>query len=278
MKNKKLRNVLIIAVFVILIAAVFILIPIEQKRIELEEYRELSVLAENDEHARYIIDNPEEYPRDLYEKYLDNSEYLKRNLDYIYDYPFHKDDYYSFTYTDQELSMEEIPNLYMFDKRWCYQTVGETNYYIRNEGCGYVSLTMCYLYLTGKSDVNPKILADISYQNDWLGFMGGGVLSKKFEELSNEIGLSAVSHYYLETENPETLTLPDLEKMLDGETAILTSMSGKTFGNHAIVITGCDGENIFINDPASEEKSDKVWNFNEIKDEIIQITELSYQK
>ncbi|MBP1550511.1 MAG: hypothetical protein J6A05_10970, partial [Oscillospiraceae bacterium] len=59
-----------------------------------------------------------------------------------------------------------------------------------------------------------------------------------------------------------------IEILDDKDAVLLTAVSSPEFGNHMIVIRDYCDDGYYINDPASPEKSEKVWPFEEIDDYI----------
>ena len=144
-KNKKLI-ITFSLIFTVIFALMIALVPIQRRQEFNQKWGRIAELAKEDKRAEFIIENEELYPEGiLYFLRSDPSE-----LDFVYNYAFHKDDYSTMSYTEDELSMKTIPKLYMGDYRWCYQTIG--GYYIAHQGCTAVSLTMAYLFLTGRGD------------------------------------------------------------------------------------------------------------------------------
>ena len=145
MNKKSIIMFSILGVAIVLIC--FPLIHIESRRAYYDKWGELAALAETDERARFIIENEELYPQDILNLYYRKNDYF----DFVYEYPFHKDDYANMSYTEKELNSDTVPALYMIDSRWAY----EDNCRVRVYGCAAVSISMASLYLTHDTCVDP---------------------------------------------------------------------------------------------------------------------------
>ena len=145
MKNNvdKKTIAIVSAVFIAILIAMLLLMPIQRKNEFRQKWGKLAELAETNEHAKFITENEELYPTEILDFFYNDPD----NLNFVWGYPFHKDDYRSMGFTDEELHSEKVPALYMSDNRWCYQSID--GMYIYDYGCVTVSLTMAYLWLTG---------------------------------------------------------------------------------------------------------------------------------
>lgn len=269
--DKKTAAALSVTVAVI-VAALLLLIPLERKRQLYEKWGELAVLAETDGRAQYIIDHEELYPENVLSFFYSNSN--NDNLEFVYNYPFHKNDYQNMSYTAEELD-GRVPALYMFDPRWSYQQL-DGEFFIKSNGCALVSLTMAYIRLTGKSDLDPY---KIMLTADEMGAIGmfGGITDEYTKALCEKIGLT-VTEYRFFNDGREKDKHADIELMksiLDSGHLIMAGMVGETFGVHALIIAGYNDEGFIVNDPASREKSAKIWTYDDIEPEIYFMWDLS---
>ena len=242
------------------------LIYIENRRAYYNKWGELAVLAETDERAKFIIENEELYPQDILNIYFSESDYL----DFVYEYPFHKDDYANMSYTEKELNSDTVPALYMIDSRWAY----EDNCRVRVYGCAAVSISMASLYLTHDTCVDPvKIMR---YADD-MGYIGifGGITDEYTADLCKAFGLNVkITRYSENREKTTHANFDDIKSILDNGHVIMAGMAGDTFGVHAIIIKGYSGDKLYINDPASPEKTEKMWRFDDIEPELMYIYDL----
>ncbi len=260
------KEIIIIAMFVIVTGVLIALIPVEKKQMLRDEYGKLAVNAETDEKSAYILENISEYPESILKTYYESD----NNLDFVYNYPAHKNDYTIMSFTEDELNSETVPKLYMDDTRWCYEKLYGS--YLKFSGCVPVCITMASLYLNGDGNLDPVIAAKIAEENYEAPFFGG-VDVANIKDLAEKTGFTVTEHSF-----SEEGTLCDeqlIRDMLDNGEVILAGMVGNTFGEHAVIIADITDEGIVINDPASVEKSEKVWQFEEIQAEIYSLWGLS---
>ena len=277
---------IVISIVVILaaIAALLLLIPLEKKNYEKKTYGALYDLSLEDERARYIIDHADEIPEDLisfavssayeWENPSDEKINWDNNISFVSDYPVHKNDYLTMSYSDEELNAEGAPRLFMYDSRWGYETIGGD--YIRNQGCGAVCLAMAYVGLTHKGELNPVLIAKTAENDGAIGVFGG-LDNAMVKKVCEDCGFKCTDYNY-DADTGSTLK-PDeklMKQILDNGHLIMLGMFGNTFGNHAIIVKGYNESGFLINDPASVEKSDKIWSFNELQPELVYMWELSY--
>lgn len=271
MNKQNIKNIVLITAIVIAALAVLVVLAgVEKKRAHYEKWGELAVLAETDERALFITENEELYTESMIEFYYDFPE----ELDFVYNYAFHKDDYASMKFTDEELNSEGIPALYMFDKRWGYESMG--GYYIRAMGCMSVSLTMANLYLNHNTDIDPVKVARIAEKNEAVGLLGG-LSNEKMPAVLNELGFKYAQHDFTDdrTKNA-TVDIELIREITENGRVCIACMRGETFGTHAIIIREVtDDGKLYINDPNSAENTAKEWNFDEIEKELCYIWELS---
>lgn len=263
MNTQKKNAIVVIVTFLVITIIMVLLIPIEQKRERYKEFGRLAEVAETDERAEYIIENIEQYPEYITDLFYRNPD----NLEFVYNYPSCKDNYVNMTYTDEELS--GIPALYMSDPRWGYERIGASNAIIKTDGCAYTCVTMAYIGLTGYGDVDPVILGRLAYDNGLTGMLSSGLKIGEIGDLCSMIGLSGTYYNHNINEGGKEMeSIDELSKHLNSESVVIAGMYGETFGSHAIVIRECDGNNVYINDPANPEKTAQAWNFDDIKSEF----------
>lgn len=266
-KNDKKTIIMVLAVFAIIVIVLVLLIPVERKRQLREKYGALAVNAETDVKSKYILDHISEYPDEILRYYYSGE------IDFAYNYPFHKNDYATMSYTAEELD-GRVPALYMEDNRWRYQTMFDS-YYIKDSGCAVVSLTMAYIYLTGKTDMDPYKIGLIA---DELGAIGtfGGITDEYTMSLIDAIGLKAVEYQFFneDREKDKHADIETMKSILDSGHVIMAGMVGETFGQHALIIKGYDGDNFTINDPDDAENTARAWTYEELDSEMYYMWDL----
>lgn len=268
MDTQKKNIIAITSMFAIIVVILILLLPVEEKNQRYEQFGRLAEAAETDQRADYIIEHYEEYPKYITKLFYDDPE----NLEFVYNYAFCKNNYKYMSYTDEELNSESVPALYMFDERWCYETIGSRDEIINYEGCAYVAMTMAYIYLTGKSDIDPVILGDYSDFNGLNGKISAGIMTENIGKLCEMIGLKGEYHNFdAEFGGTPVESIDEISSLMGDDKVLIVAMHGETFGGHALVIREINGNAIYFNDPASEEKTAQAWNFDEIKSELMAV-------
>lgn len=270
MSDTKKTAIIMLSAFAVIIITMAALIPVEKKQQIYDKWGKIAVLAETDTRAQYIIENEQLYSEKILGILRSNPE---EELGYVYNYPFHKDDYKTMSYTAEELD-GRIPVLYMNDPRWGYELFNDS-FFIKNSGCEAVSLTMAYIALTGKSDLDPYKVVLIA---DAMGALGvfGGISNNYTIDMIHAIGLDAVEHSYVDENRhkDKTVDIQTIKSILDSGHVIMAGMVGETFGTHAIIVRGYEGDGLYINDPADEENSSRLWSFDELEPEMYYIWDL----
>lgn len=278
-KSPALKIIAVIIIIVILSGVLVLLIPIEKKNTKIKTYgKDIYDLSLIDSRIRYIIDNPDEYSdymiryikETVYSDDYDDEEKDDR-INWVYNYPFHYDDNKTMAFTEEEINSNKVPALYMSDFRWAYETIG--NSYIKDDGCMTVAITMAYLYLTKKTDINPAIIASMAEQIEDMSILSGiGADSSK--KICEQIGLNVVEYKFDGDNDKADLQL--IKDIIDSGHVALVGVSGDTFGDHAIIIRDYDENgNIYINDPNEKRNTEKTWAFDDISSEILYVWELS---
>lgn len=262
--------IICVAVFIIML----LLIPLEKRNQLRDKYGKLAVNAETDERSAYILENVEQIPNDVLKLYYKDYE---KWCDFVYDYPVHKNDYDTMTFTDEEINSETVPQLFMYDRRWAYEKLEDG--FIAQFGCLPTCLTMAYLYLTHSPDVDPYIISKIAEDIDAVGI--NGIRDDRVKELAGIIGLEVTEYkYYTEMKDTKDITtdVEDLKGIIDRGNVAIGGMKGEVFGVHAVVFGGYTDEGFIINDPANKEYSEKIWQYEEFEPELFFLYEVSLKK
>ncbi|MBQ8787724.1 MAG: hypothetical protein IJZ61_08845 [Oscillospiraceae bacterium] len=248
--------------FVAVTITLFLIIPIENQNIIEEKYGKLGKMAKTDERAKYVVEHYSEYPDDLIYMYYSNDRYF----DMLYNYAFHKDDYDTMAFTAEELNSELPPRLYMHDYRWAYEKIGGG--YIFVDGCMTVALTMADIGLFHDGNMDPRKVAEIAELYGQLG-QWGGISEVGIENIFDAMGMKHETHFYDIANGEPACDDPSVIKnILDNDGVVMLGMFGETFGGHALLAVDYNDEGFIINDPASAERSEKIWTFEELAPEI----------
>ncbi len=264
MNTQKKNAIIVISTFIVITIIMVLLIPIDAKQKRYKEFGKLAEAAETDKRAEYIIDNIEQYPEYIVDIFYSEPD----SLEFIYNYPNCKDNYASMSYTEEELS-GGVPELYMDDPRWAYECIGNYDEIIKTHGCAYVCMTMAYIGLTGDSSVDPVFVGNIAYENMLTSKISAGLKLDNIGKLSELIGLNG-TYYNFNTERGGTAleSVDEIAQHISDDCVIIAGMVGETFGNHAVIISKCDGNDIQIIDPGNPGNTKKIWNFENLKPEF----------
>lgn len=180
-------------------------------------------------------------------------------IDYVHDlpesYPAEKGEAYK-----EDVTKGEIPLLMQWDQRWGYTTYCGS--FFGATGCCPTSLSMVYMGLTGKTDMTPYDMAQISIKN---GFAvdDEGTVSSFLAFAAPELGLGCEEFY------PSS---DDLVSYLEQGYPVIVNVGEGDFtdGGHFIVATGLDENGkVIVNDPYSSVKSAKAWSAKKIANQSI---------
>lgn len=152
---------------------------------------------------------------------------------------------------------DEIPLFIQWDKRWAYTRYG--NEIVGTAGCGPTSLAMVAVGLTGNTDYNPRYLAKYAREN---GYLDGSSTTWSFmQEGCQAFGLKAQA---------VPLDKNSMIKQLKQGNPIICSVRPGDFTTtgHFIVITKTVDNKFCINDPNSEENSQRKWTYERLSSQI----------
>lgn len=222
----------------------------------------LQILSRSMPQAKKILENIEEYPGEILDLLLRNPE----TKDFVLDYPKNKNG----TSTKPDISKDckkgQVPHFLQWDKRWGYDSYGSSN--IAISGCGPTCLSMIYTALTGKSDYDPKTMAEFSARNGYY-VSGSGTSWKLMTSGAKQLGLNA---------RELSLSSAAMKEALNSGQLIIASLGPGDFttAGHFIVIYGTDKKGNFrVLDPNSNTKTKKTWNYETLSGQILNIWSFS---
>ena len=187
-------------------------------------------------------------------------ELLERNPDmknFILNYPLKKDLTPSVDLREYKNS-KSVPLLFQWDERWGYTEYG--NEIMGLSGCGPTCLSMVCIYLLNDTKYTPRYVADFAQRNGYC-VPGSGSAWTLISQGGEELGLDV-------TEIPldESRIIRNLEV---GNPIICVMGPGDfTTTGHFIVMTGYADGKIKVNDPNSPTRSERLWDFEDIKGQI----------
>ena len=187
-------------------------------------------------------------------------ELLEKNPDaedFVLNYPNKKDLMYEIDLREY-INNSNVPLLLQWDERWGYTKYGDN--IMGLSGCGPTCLSMVCIYLLNDPQYTPRYIADFAEQYGYC-VPGNGSAWTLISEGGKELGLDVI-----EIPLDEDRIIRNLEV---GNPIICIMGPGDfTTSGHYIVMTGYVDGKIKVNDPNSPTKSEKLWDYDEIKDQI----------
>ena len=189
-----------------------------------------------------------DYPKSLVEL-LDRNPETK---EFVLNYPFRKEETVDMREYDRS---EGVPLLMQWDTRWGYMEYGSD--VVGLTGCGPVCLAMAGYYVTGDPDFSPDRMVEFALDNGYCT-PGSGSSWSLISEGGMKLGLDV-------TEIP--LVKQRIMDNLEAGNPIICVMGPGDFttSGHYIVLVGTEDGKLRVNDPNSREKSEKLWEFEQIE-------------
>lgn len=195
----------------------------------------------------------EDWPEELLEKWEKRPELES----FVLNYPLKKDQTPTIDLSDS-LDSDEVPLLLQWDERWGYEEYsGEMMAF---SGCGPTCLSMVSIHLLQDAKYTPSYIAEFSRRHGY-SVPGRGSAWTLISEGGRKLGL-------------EVIEIPlNKKRIMDnlkvGNPIICVMGPGDfTTTGHFIVMTGCEQGKIKVNDPNSREKSEILWTYEDIQDQI----------
>lgn len=176
---------------------------------------------------------------------------------FVLEYPTAKDQEYEIDLSEY-LDSSTVPLFMQWDQRWGYLPYGSD--VVGITGCGPVCLSMAAFYLTKDEAFSPDRIIRFAADNGYY-VKGSGSSWKLISEGGVKLGFDV-------RELPLDENL--IRKNLEAGTPIITVVGPGDFtsSGHFLVMTGWEDGKILINDPNSTANSQKLWSYEEIKDQI----------
>lgn len=199
-----------------------------------------------------ILTHKEQYSAELLELLNKNPE----TLEFVYNYPNNKDKVFDIDISG-DLKSGKVPLFLQWDERWGYSAYGDSM--IAINGCGPTCLSMVAAYILHDDKMNPKWMAQFSEENGYIS--ENGTLWALMSQGAKKLGMESI-----EIPLDENRILNNLEV---GNPIICSMGPGDfTTEGHFIVMTGVKDGKIVVNDPNSRERSEKLWKFSDIQNQI----------
>ena len=187
-------------------------------------------------------------------------ELLEKNpeaADFVLNYPLKKDlcpEIDLHEYTD----CSEVPLFLQWDERWGYTVYGDN--IMGLAGCGPTCLSMVCVYLLNDPQYSPRYIADFAQENGYC-VPGNGSSWTLISEGGVMLGLDVI-----EIPLDEDRIIRNLE--VGNPVVCIMGPGDFTSTGHFIVMTGYEDGKIKVNDPNSPDRSNMLWDYDAIKDQI----------
>lgn len=218
----------------------------------------LQILSRSTPAVKKILNHIDEYPEEILDLLLRNPE----TMDFVSDYPKNKNGSKDKPNISEEIKHEKVPHFLQWDKRWGYDSYG--NSCIAISGCGPTCLSMVYTALTKNSDYDPKTMAAFSSRNGYY-IEGSGTSWELMTNGARQLGLSS---------RELSLSASGIKEALNSGKLIIASLGPGDFttSGHFIVICSTDKTGNFrVLDPNSKEKSKKTWSYEKLSEQILNL-------
>lgn len=196
---------------------------------------------------------PENIPAELLELLEKNPE----TEEFVLNYPNRKNEVYRESLPEL-LNQDKIPLLLQWDSRWGYYQYGDN--VMGLTGCGPTCLSMVAIQLLQDPQLTPVYIADYSIRNGYC-VSGSGSSWELMSQGAEDLGLQVE-----EVPLNKNSVIRHLKK---GNPIICIMGKGDfTDSGHFVVFAGEKDGKLVINDPNSKERSKKLWEFEEIENQI----------
>lgn len=161
---------------------------------------------------------------------------------------------------------DTVPLFLQWDTRWGYMEYGDDAAGLT--ACGPLCLSMVAYYYTKDPAMSPDNIIRFARDNGYYE-MGSGSYWSLISEGGETLGLDVTA-----ITSEKGRVIANLEA---GNLIICVMGRGDfTTDGHFIVLTGCENGLIQVNDPNSPANSEKLWDFDAIKDQILAIWAIRY--
>ena len=193
------------------------------------------------------------WPEELIELLMANPD----ATEFVLNYPMKKNQTFAIDLSEYR-RCNEVPLLFQWDERWGYSQYGEN--VMGLTGCGPTCLSMVCIYLLEDTKYDPKYIAEFSIENGYC-VPGSGSAWTLISRGGEKLGLDVI-----EIPLDKHRVIRNLEV---GNPIICIMGPGDfTTTGHFIVMTEYIDGKIRINDPNSRIRSEMLWEYEEIKDQI----------
>lgn len=203
----------------------------------------------------------EDYPEELIALLERNPE----TEEFVLNYPLEYGKQQEITLPELE-NMEAVPLFLQWDPRWGYLDYGDNVAGLT--ACAPMCLSMAACYVTGDSRFSPDEMIRFARDGGYYA-IGAGTEWSFISEGGPALGLDV-------TEIP--LVESRINANLEVNNPIICAMGPGDFTTtgHFIVLTGLEDGKLRVNDPNSRANSEKLWRFEDIRDQIRNLWVIRY--
>lgn len=255
------RQLFFAGLILVLVAGIIVFYNIKNSRIEKEKKEAAKAAVSED--VKEEKETPKERLKRVKKEAVENGypqgviELLSKNaatVDYVENYGKKKDLPPSDT-LGESMVPGEIPQILQWDERWGYAPYGTSN--VAVSGCGPTCMSMVIAGLTGDAAITPAKLAAYGTENGYLDEE-----NNTYWEFMRKAGLNW-GIQCRESAMDEAQITAQLEA---GHPVIISVGPGDftKYGHFIVLVDSVDGK-IKVNDPFSQENSDKLWDFERLQ-------------
>lgn len=194
-----------------------------------------------------------QWPKELIEMLENNPE----TEEFVLEYPLRKDDEPTIDLSEYE-NTYQLPLLFQWDLRWGYYEYGGE--VMGLSGCGPTCLSMVCIYLKHNADYHPRYIAQFAKEHGY-DVEGSGSSWDLISQGGKELGLDVIEIPLDENRVIENLKVHNPIICVMGPGDFTTT-------GHFIVLTEYKEGKIAVHDPNSKARSEKLWYFDDIKNQI----------
>lgn len=212
----------------------------------------LHTLIKEDKRIKTILENKDEYPKEILTMLSKNID----TLDFVLNYNEKKGKVFSDNIG--KVQKGKYPLLLQYDERWGYGYYGDL--VVATDGCGPTVISMAVAGLTGKNDITPYTVSKDALEN---GFFdeGSGTSWRIMTDGISKYGISS-----RELPLDKNVMINELEQ--NHPIVLCVGPGDFTDAGHFILITGMKNGKFIINDPNSPERSKRLWSYEKIENQI----------
>lgn len=201
-----------------------------------------------DEEALYFMENLSQYPGEWLQYYCNDPD----RFEFVKAYP--QRDSLQNPPAALDVSLESVPHLLQWDKRWGYIPYGDS--LISIAGCAPTCLSMVFSYLKQDPTLTPTAMKTWSEKNGYY-VSGAGTAHSLLDEAPAAFGVQG-----------ERIAVDQAsisQALKEGKVLVFNMVPGTfTRVGHFIVVSREDNGKLVVRDPNSIKRTSRTWNYDEV--------------